>query len=219
MAAGGCSPTETGERASTLTKRGLWIKPTKPLCTLRTEGMLLAAWLSVLTCIFRGMQMPACGAGEEPWSRTVSLRCWWPPSSLTSGITTTFVTVSSCEQLPQLCSAWGKAELTHACLQRADTNSHLPQRWSANAPRAPAPPSQLFYPRGTSTSEIVMHLKCEFLAASSPEGWSLQGGDMLMVPSVRPAKQISKSSSIFTPAQVRFPTPTTPLRLWEVFQL
>lgn len=189
-------PPQRLERESTLTKRVLWIKPIKPLCTLCTEGMLLAAWLSVLTCIFRGMQMPACRAGEEPCNRTVSLRCWWPPSSLTSGITATFVTVSSCEQLPWLCSAW-----------------------SANAPRAPAPPSQLFYPRGTSTSEIVMHLKCEFLAASSPEGWSLQGGDMLMVPSVRPAKQVSKSSSIFTPAQVRFPTPTSPLRLWEVFQL
>lgn len=100
----------------------------------------------------------------------------------------------------------------------ADTNSHSPQ-WSANASSSPSPPPQLFYPWGTSSSEIVMHLKSKFLAASSPEGWSLLGGDMLMVPSVRPAKQISKSSSIVIPAEVHFPTPTSPLCLWEVFQL
>ena len=83
---------------------------------------------------------------------------------------------------------------THLAAEKctADTNSDSPQR-SADASSAPSPPSQLFYPRGTSTSEIVMHLKCKFLAASSPEGRSLLGGDMLMVPPVRPAKQISKN--------------------------
>ena len=56
----------------------------------KAVGMLLAARLSVPTCICREMQMPAWGAGEEPCSGTVSLRCWWPPASLTSGTTATF---------------------------------------------------------------------------------------------------------------------------------
>lgn len=77
----------------------------------------------------------------------------------------------------------------------------------------PSPPPRLFYPQGTPTPEILMHLKHKFLAASSPEGWSLLGGNVMIVPPVRPAKQISKSSSIFTPAQVHFPIHTSPLCL------
>lgn len=51
----------------------------------------------------------------------------------------------------------------------ADTHSHSPQR-SANAPSVPYPPSQLFYLGGASPSDTVRHLKCWFLAASSPYG-------------------------------------------------
>lgn len=180
--------------------------------------MLLAAWLRVLTCICREMQVPAWGAGEEPCSRTASLRCWWPSASLTAGITTTFMSTSPYEQLPRLSSGQGRAHAHLPAEKHTDNaNSHSLQ-WSANMSSAPSPLPQPFYPRGTSASEIIMHLKDKLPAASSLEGRSPLGSDMLMVPSVRPAKQTSKSSSVFTPAQVHFPAPTSPLCLWEVFQ-
>lgn len=183
------------------------------------KGTLLAAWRSMPMCICREMQTPAQGAAEELYSRTVTPRCWWPSVSLTTGITTPFAPVPAYEQLLWLCSAWGKAELMHTCLQRLIPTATHPNHPPLQSTKCPFSSSQLVYPWGTSTPEIVVHLKCKFLAASSPERQSLCGGDMPTVPSVRPTEQVCKSSSIFTPAQVHFPTPMSSLCLWEVFQL
>lgn len=72
----------------------------------KAEGMLLAGWLCMPVCICREMEMLVWGVSE----------------SRISGIPTTLVPVSPYEQLPQLRSAWGKAELMltsviHQCRQ------------------------------------------------------------------------------------------------------
>lgn len=165
----------------------------------KAEDMLLAAWLCMPVCICRGMRRLY---GESVGSHT-------PAGHLPSGIAATFVPMSPRSSF--LSPAQPGARQS-SCLQGSirlvPTATHLTEH---SADRAV--PLVL---HGSFSHEGLQHLKllsiC--LAPSSPRRQSLLlGGDLLLVPSVRPTGEISESSSIFTPAQVHFPTPTCPLCL------
>lgn len=82
----------------------------------KAEDMLLVAWLCMPMCICRGMEMLVWGVSGEPHTSRI------PPirdrCHLCACVTQ--------EQLPQPCSAWGKAELMPAGEHKAGTHSHSP---------------------------------------------------------------------------------------------
>lgn len=172
----------------------------------KAEGMLLAAWLCMPVCMCREMEMLVRGVSEEPrTSRTPPVR---DRQHLCARVTQCHPRAAPSAPLSL---GQGRA---HAHLpageNKADTNSYSPQG-PTSAHSAPCP-SRLFLPRRDFNIQncysSVVQVFCSILGDSL-----LLGSDTLMVPSVRPAGEISKSLSIFTPAQVHFPTPTCPLCL------
>lgn len=162
-------------------------------CT-KAESMLLSYHAQMV--FHRAMQMSAWGAGLRPVVHGASD----PTTSLTTGICPFFVPVSP-------------TSFSLSSAQPGARQSSHPLRSNSPSPQPPSNASGASsLPQQCSPSESATSLENTFLAASSPKGWSLLGGDMLMVSSVRPAKQMSRSSSIFNPAQLHFPT-VTPLSL------
>lgn len=131
-----------------LTKRDLWIKHIKSLCT---AGKLRAC------CWQHGFACLCAFAGKWRSLYRESARSHTPAGHLPSGITTRPLCHPVSPAGSSLSPAQPGASRAHAHLpageDKADTNSHSPQG-STSAPC----PSRLFYPGRTPTSEIVMHL-------------------------------------------------------------